>query len=326
MSLEIKLWGTRGSLPSPHTPQEIEARVRGVLEQFLDGKHGKKSEIRKFLAGLPPRQLGGYGGNTMCVQVNSAKSEFLIDCGSGIRRRGLELMGGPCGKGQGEVHIFFTHFHWDHILGLPFFIPLFVPGNKIHVYAVQPELEEMFQMVFRKPYFPVPYANLGAEIVYHRLEPRRPFKLGDATLTPYQLDHPDPCWGYKIQSGGRTYAHCVDTECRRTTPDALGTDLPLYQGADLMVIDAQYTLLEHFERVNWGHASATVAMEIAMREGIKRVLFVHHDPSSSDEKISKAELETVHFYESQMRMAKTAGFAIHTVDFQFAREGMVVKI
>ncbi len=235
-------------------------------------------------------------------------------------------MTGPCGRGQGELHIFFTHFHWDHLIGLLFFTPIFIPGNKIHVYAVQPELHDIFRVLFRKPFFPVQLEQLGATIEYHQLEPRQPFQLGDITVTPYQLDHPDPCWGYKCEAGGKSFSHCVDTECIRTSREDLGPDLPLYQNIDLMIIDAQYTVMEAFEKINWGHASARKGIDIAMRENIKRVLFMHHDPGASMGKIAAAETQARLYYEHRMETAAGSGRNLHAVEWSFSYEGQTVDL
>lgn len=286
--MRIKIWGSRGSLPS-----------------------------------FSPK----YGGNTPCVSVTGAKNQsIIIDGGSGIRLLGNELLKGPCGKGEGIVHIFFTHFHWDHLIGLPFFAPLFIAGNQVHVYAVQPELKAVFETVFRKPYFPVPLDQLKAKIEYHRLEPRKRFDLLDFSIAPYQLDHPDPCWGYRIESEGKTYAHCVDTEAVRGSREALGLDLPLYQNIDLMLFDAQYTVREAVEKINWGHAAASFGLDIAMREGIKKVIFIHHDPAADDEKIDAAEHSTRMYYESQLRAAAKDNLPVHEVNWIFGHDGLEVEI
>jgi hypothetical protein len=242
-ALRIKIWGARGSLPSPLLPSSIENKIRGILTDFVEWGGKNKEDVQEYLKESPRHKLGGYGGNTPCVEVSSAKQRLIIDAGSGIRQLGYELMNGPCGKGQGEVHLLFTHFHWDHLIGLPFFTPIFIPGNKIHVYAVQPELELVFQTVFKKPFFPVPLNQLGAKIEYHQLKPRIPVQFGDIQVTPYQLDHPDPCWGFKVECNGKVYSHCVDTECTRVSRKELGPDLPLYQNVDLMFFDALFNLI-----------------------------------------------------------------------------------
>lgn len=325
--MKITLWGTRGSLPSPPTPSALEARIVQTLEHLIESdQFKKKDDLRKRVASLPAHLAGGFGGNTPCIEVSSSKSQVIVDGGSGIRQLGYELLKGPCGKGEGEVHIVFTHFHWDHLIGLPFFTPIFIPGNKIHVYAVQPELPDVFRTVFKKPFFPLNLEQLGAKIEYHRLEPRKPYRIGDLVLTPYQLDHPDPCWGFKFEHNGKVYSHCVDTECTRVTPEQLGLDLPLYQNVDLMVFDAQYTLMETIEKVNWGHAAASLGLDIAMREGIKQVLFMHFDPAATDDKIVAAEKQARRYYESQLKSAKRSGVERSEVEWSFAREGTTVEL
>jgi len=325
--MRIKLWGVRGSLPSPLAPDALEVRMKELLDGFFDAGHSQKTQVPAYLSSLPTYRVGGFGGNTPCIEVEGADgSQVIVDAGSGLRSLGYELMKGPCGRGEGEVHLFFTHFHWDHLIGLPFFTPIFIPGNIIHVYAVQDDLPEVFRTVFRKPYFPLNLEQLGAKIHYHRLEPRQAVRFGELSVTPYQLDHPDPCWGYKFESRGKVFSHCVDTECTRVTRQELGPDLPLYQGVDLMIFDAQYTLMETIEKVNWGHAAAMIGLDIAMREGIRKMVFMHHDPASSDEKIQAVEIQTQRYYEGQLRQAKASEEQLKPVEWLFAREGKVFEL
>lgn len=324
--MRVKIWGSRGSLPAPLEPEAVENLVRQTLKEFLAQGFSKESQIESFCAQLPRHLLGGFGGNTPCIDILSGPDRVILDGGSGIRKLGYELMAGPCGKGAGEAHIFFTHFHWDHLIGLPFFTPIFIPGNTLHVYSVQPNLKGVFEILFKKPYFPVPLEGLGAKIVYHQLEPRKPVKVGKIQLTPYQLDHPDPCWGYKVESDGKVYSHCVDTECKRGSRDELGADLPLYQGVDLMTFDAQYTLMETLEKIDWGHATAPLGLDIAIRENIKRVLFMHHDPASSSEKVALAESQARRYYDSRIKSARQAGQPAYEVEWSFAYDGLTVEL
>jgi phosphoribosyl 1,2-cyclic phosphodiesterase len=327
-AFKIKIWGARGSLPTPVPPAGVQSHIQELFSEFHEWKasDSKHLDYRQFLNSRVRHRFGGYGGNTPCTEVTSKNQQIIIDAGSGIRPLGYEMLQGPCGKGAGEVHLFFTHFHWDHLIGLPFFTPIFIPGNKIHVYAVQPDLKSVFQTLFKKPYFPVSLESLGATLIFHQLEPRKPVTLGDLKITPYELDHPDPCWGYKVEGGGKAYAHCVDTECSRVTREELGPDLPLYQGVDTMVFDAQYTLMETIEKVNWGHATASLGLDIAMREGIRRVVFMHFDPAASNEKIAAAENQARRYYEDQLKLPQADGHPLHPVDWSFGYEGMVLDV
>lgn len=324
--MKIKLWGVRGSIPAPILPKVLESQKRGLIKGFLEKGHSDVSEIDAYLKEIPDTFLSGYGGNTLCVQVVDGDHSFIIDGGSGIRGAGLGLLAGPCGKGKGVVHLFFTHFHWDHIIGLPFFVPFYIPGNQIHIHCVQDDAERAMRLLFQRPFFPKPYEELGATITYHKLAPREVFELDGFSITPYQLDHPDPCWGYRVECGGKSYAHCVDTECKRFTTESLGPDLPLYENADLMLFDAQYTLLESIEKIDWGHSTANLGLDIAMSRGIKKVLFAHHDPSASEAKIYQAEMQTREYYELQLQNARRAGKTINPVKWMFAREGMEIAV
>lgn len=327
MSMKVKLWGVRGSLPSPLLPSSVEDRMKSTLESFVEyQKDFPKATAEEYLNSLSQFQKGGYGGNTACTQVSSAKQSLIIDAGSGIRRLGEQLMAGPCGKGQGEVHLLFTHFHWDHVIGLPFFIPIFIPGNNIHLYSVSEGLEECVKRMFKKPNFPVPFERLASTIHFHELEPRKKVKFQDISVTPYQLDHPDPCWGYRFEKGKKAFSYCVDTEGIRVSREDLGPDLPLYQNVDLMVFDAQYTFLEATEKIDWGHASAPIGLDLAMREKIKKVLFIHHDPAATDEKVASAEEQTRAYYNHLLSMAKKMKKKVAEVDWSFAHEGTEVEV
>ena len=325
--MRVKVWGARGSLPSPLTPEALENRIQTAIQGFLASGYSKPEDIKNYFSNLPNEKLGGFGGNTPCIEVTTPEQQLIIDGGSGMRLLGYDMLKGPCGQGKGEVHVLFTHFHWDHLLGLPFFTPIFIPGNKVHVYSVQPELKEIFKTVFKKPYFPLNLEQLGAKIEYHTLEPRKPIAFKNIAVTPYQLDHPDPCWGYKIESGGKSYSHCVDTECTRVSRDQLGPDLPLYQNIDLMIFDAQYTLMESIEKVHWGHAAASLGLDIAMREGVKKILFMHHDPAANDEKIAAAKNQARLYYKAQQKTAKrTPGEPLHEVEWDYIVEGMSIEL
>ncbi len=325
MALKLRFWGTRGSLPRPTPNEEQSHIIRSLLVDFAESG-GTVDAVDHFLESQSKTRVGGFGGETTCVQVESPKTSLLIDGGSGIRSAGLSLLSGPCGKGKGEVHIFMTHFHWDHLIGLPFFTPLYIPGNEIHFYSPESHLEKALHTLFQRPFFPVEYERLGAKISFHKIPRREAISIGDIDVTPYLLDHPDPCWGYRFESGGKAAAYCVDTECRRVTPQELGADYPLYRGADLMVIDAQYMLGEAADRINWGHAVATLGLDLALREGIERVVFTHHDPSASYEKIKVALEQTRSYHDTARNYALKESQEIPAVEWEFAYDGLVVTI
>jgi phosphoribosyl 1,2-cyclic phosphodiesterase len=301
--------------------------VRGLLRDFGEFLvSNPKGSVDDFLEQTERHRYQGFGGHTACVEITTNTSQLVIDGGSGLRRLGEKMMLGLAGLGRGQMHILMTHFHWDHIIGLPFFIPLFVPGNDIHFYAVQEDLEDRIRSVFRKPNFPVPYEALPSKIHYHQIAARQPKKIGDISVTPYELDHPDPCWGLRIESGGRVLSYAVDTECYRLSRVEMGEDVKLYENAHVLIFDAQYSFLEAAEKVNWGHASAPVGLDLALREGIERVYFVHHDPAASDEKIMKSVTQTEEYFQKLAENRAEKNEPLRKVEWSFAPEGIIIDI
>lgn len=328
-SFAVKFWGVRGSLPSPTHPHQVEARLRHVVERFANDPKAR-ADAAGFVASLPHEIRRGYGGNTACVEVHgvgeSASQRLIFDAGSGLRGLGESLMQSGYASEPRDTHLFFTHFHWDHLIGLPFFTPMFLKGQTVHLYAVQTDLEMCVRTIFKKPFFPVPFEALGAKIVFHKLEGRKKQQIEGFDVTPYQLDHPDPCWGYRVERGGKVYAHCVDTEATRVTREDLGLDAALYENADLMLFDAQYTMMEAVEKMNWGHSAAPIGLDIALRENIKRVLFAHHDPGATDEKLVDAERQTREYIVAYTEQQRRAGKVVREIDWGFAREGEEISL
>lgn len=326
MSMLIKYWGTRGSLPSAPMPETWYQDIEKQFNLFFDSGLKEKAQIKEFLKSQGIASVGGFGAATTCAEVMSERTQIIVDGGSGIRNLGEKMMKGAAGRGQAVMHIFLTHFHWDHLLGLPFFAPHFIPGNRINYYAVQPELEDIIKIKFRKPMFPVPFEALSADIKFHRLEPRKPTFIEDIKITPYQLDHPDACWGFRMENGGRVYAHCVDTEGTRVTREALGPDLPLYQNVDLMYFDAQYTLPELAEKANWGHSAAQLGLDIALREKIKSVIFGHHDPGATTEQLHELGKQTKEYYDWKRKTASNNNTILPEVLWQYGYDGLEVDL
>lgn len=326
MSARLKFWGVRGSIPSAPIPQQWSKDFEALLRGFFRAGFHRAEQIEDYLKSMSVPMIGGFGTATTCVEFSTPKQSIVFDGGSGIRHFSDQEMKGKASRGQAVYHIFMTHFHWDHLIGLPFFAPSFVKGNIVNYYAVQPELEEMIRGKFRKPYFPVPFEALAADIRFHTLEARKPLAVGDIQITPYQLDHPDPCWGYRVEASGKSYAHCVDTEGTRTTREELGPDLPLYQNTDLMYFDAQYTLPELAEKANWGHSAAQLGLDIAFREGIKQVLFAHHDPGATTGQIFELDRQTRDYVEWRKQMANNLKQNLPDVKWSFAYEGLEIEL
>ena len=326
MNLTIDFWGVRGSLPFAPSPTEIAAERRSYMLRFFKQGNTSIKDIDPYMNSVGVSSLGGFGTATTCVQVSSKLQTIIIDAGTGIKLLGDQIISGPTGNGQEKINIFLTHFHWDHLIGLPAFKPAMVKGNQIHFYAVEPDLEYLIRNYLSHPWVKNDLNQWKAEVHFHVLEARQTLQIEDLTITPYKMDHPDPCWGYRISSGGKNYAHCADTEATRITQLSLGSDLPMYQNVDLMYFDAQYTLGELSDRINWGHSAAQIGLDLAFREKIKHVLFSHHDPISTASTINLLAQQTQEYYQWKIDQAEKQNKSIGTVEWGFVFEGQRVEL
>jgi phosphoribosyl 1,2-cyclic phosphodiesterase len=306
--------------------KHFDQKIKSAIVSFVESGNSI-SQLDEFIESIDRHDKGGYGGNTSCVEVRSKEGQqIIIDGGSGLRPLGASMMQKESFKDASDVHIFMTHFHWDHLMGIPFFIPLFVPGKRVHFYGVQDTIHTFLDVLFQKPYFPVEKKDLAAELITHQIQGREPFHLGDLVITPYLLDHPDPCWGYRVECGEKSYAHCVDTECTRMSRKDLGPDLPLYTGADVMTFDAQYSLEEVTARINWGHSAAAIGLDIAEREQIKHLIFVHHDPYAPDATIAEQISMCQKHQNSLEKQAERRGEVLYDVRWEYGYDGMKIEV
>jgi len=316
--MRIKFWGVRGSLPSSLSPQEWTKHIEELMQQFFDQGFQKKADIERFLQTRSAAAIGGFGTATSCVEVIAQNKSLIIDGGSGLRNLSDALAKQNQFDPPNEYHFLMTHFHFDHILGLPFFSPHFSKGKKINYYIVQEEGERVIREMFKKPIFPVGFEHLEAQVTFHKIQPYKKIQINGFEVTPYLMDHPDPCYGFRIEHGGKVYAHAVDNEAIRTTKAQLGEDAGLFEKANLMFFDAQYDESDMSVKKGWGHGTCDRGFEIARHFGVQQILFAHHDPSLSIEDISLQKKKAEISFKKQFPDLK--------LRWDFAVEGQEVEI
>ncbi|MBN1484736.1 MAG: AAA family ATPase, partial [Chloroflexia bacterium] len=290
----VRFWGTRGSLPAPITPTQIEQRLREVilgLPDHLDTQD--PAAVCAYLKTLPPLLRGTAGGNTPCVQVRAGGHTIIIDAGSGIRELGWNLMEGPCGQGQGSLDLLITHLHWDHIQGFPMFSPAFVPGNRIRVYGVH-DVQSAFQQQQQLPFWPVSLDDMGADIEFIRLQPGQPFHIGSVRVNTMLSHHPGDSYIYRLQDQHCTMIHASDAEYQQLDENTLQPFIDFFRNADALIFDAPYTLSDVWqEKFDWGHSSPMIGLDIARASGVKKLLIFHHDPTCSDSDLQKIQSDVM---------------------------------
>jgi phosphoribosyl 1,2-cyclic phosphodiesterase len=310
MSIRVRFWGVRGSVPCPG-PRTVK-----------------------------------YGGNTSCLELRFGEEDRLvvIDAGTGIRELAGHVMKTDLPKGPIKTELFLTHTHWDHIMGFPFFIPLFIPNTELKVFGPvsfeDDPLSKIFGDMLRYRYWPVRLEELSANIQYSDLKEGTMDLGGDLWVTTKYLNHPVLVLGYRFEYRGKVFCTAYDTEPFRNlfdvSPDDPSYDAEavkegalaaeeennkvtdFFRGADILIHDAQYTHNEYVNpkspKLGWGHSSFEQAVNVAHKAGVKKLLLFHHDPDRSDEELERIEKK---IRESIRGKSK--------VEVMVAREGLTVE-
>jgi phosphoribosyl 1,2-cyclic phosphodiesterase len=279
----MRFWGVRGSLPAPLTPAQIRSKISAVIERLGPAPLPDAETRERFLAGLPPWLFGTTGGNTPCIEVRlaGAASPVIFDAGSGLRELGAALqLERPKPL---DYHLFFSHFHWDHIQGFPFFSPAYDPEVTINFYLPEENPSGPLDAQMRAPFFPVSLDTMRAQKNFIRLETEIP--LGEARLRWRKMNHPGGSYAYRLDEGGRSLIYATDSELKPGDFAETDANAAFFFNAGAIVIDAQYTPGEAVNKLNWGHSSYSLAVDFAARWGIKRIILFHHDPAYDDRKL-----------------------------------------
>jgi len=276
--MTVRFWGVRGSIPSPG-PETVEV-----------------------------------GGNTSCIAIRFREDQplIIIDAGTGIKKLGDHLVSNELKHGPISARIFLTHTHWDHIMGFPFFTPIFIPGSKLEVYGPityeDDSIEQIIGNQLSYRHFPVRQSELAAQISYHELREETLEFDGGLRVTTKFLNHPVLCLGFRFEFEGKVVCTVYDNEPFRnvfpTDPEHPDYDaaaaaegqaaadeenqklIQFYRDADLLIHDTQYTLKEYLEgKIGWGHTPFEVAVNSAHKGRVKKLVFFHHDPLRSDQEL-----------------------------------------
>jgi phosphoribosyl 1,2-cyclic phosphodiesterase len=307
VSIRVRFWGVRGSVPCPG-PKTVK-----------------------------------YGGNTSCLELRFGQEDRLVvlDAGTGIRELAGHIMQNDLPKGPIKTELFLTHTHWDHIMGFPFFIPIFIPNTELKVFGPvtyeEDTLDKIVGGMLTYRYWPVRLTELAAKIEYFNLKEGSRDLGGGLWLTTKYLNHPILVLGYRFEYRGKVFCTAYDTEPFRNVFDVSPDDpsydeeavkegamaaqeendkvVSFFQGADILIHDSQYTHKEYISsKLGWGHSSFEHAVNVAHKAGVKKLLLFHHDPDRSD-----AELEVI-----ENKIQKAAGGKT-SMEVMIAREGMTVE-
>jgi len=235
------------------------------------------------------------GGNTTCVEVRCGDEIIIFDSGTGIINLGKSLMK----EMPVRANLFFSHVHWDHIQGFPFFTPFYVPGNEFDIYGgtslPSKSIEQVLDNQMSSPCFPIRKEVFGAKLRYHDLKAGDVVEGKNFKITLANLYHPDGTFGYRVDSGGQSLVFATDNE--HAEGKLCKNLLKLCQDADLLIYDSQYTDAEYyglegqFSRKGWGHSTMKEGVKMAEAGNVKKLALFHHDPAHDDAFIGRIESE-----------------------------------
>jgi phosphoribosyl 1,2-cyclic phosphodiesterase len=290
----VRFWGTRGSLPVALTSAGLGRKLREVLRAARGQAIATDADIEQLLAGLPFALAGTYGGHSACVQIDTGGADFVVcDMGSGLRPFGQAAMAQRGGKAQ-TFHIFMSHLHWDHIMGLPFFVPAFIPGNRVIVYGSHRELEMALRRQQELPSFPVGFDTIfEGRIEFRHLEPGVAHDVAGLRVSTMLQRHTGDSYGYRFEAQGKVLVYSTDSEHPLADPAHTERFVQFFRDADLVIFDAMYSLADAISvKADWGHSSNVVGVELCQLANVRHLCMTHHEPVFDDAAIEAMLAET----------------------------------
>lgn len=293
--MKVHFWGVRGSTPVPLAPHQIRDKIADVLRLASPQDVASPEAAMQFLAALPDGLCGTVGGNTACVELTGSDGACIIlDAGSGLRglgNSGVRPDGGRC-------CLFLSHFHWDHIQGLPFFKPIYDGSLRIDIFSARADARNELQKQQSQPFFPTEFDAAG-RIQFHTVPVGRPFQLGPLRVDACKMQHPGSVHAFAFTEDGRKLVYATDIELSEQDAPADAEQAAVFQNADCILIDSQYTAEDALRHRHWGHSSFKQAVDFAARWNIRRMFLFHYEPTYDDKKLASI-LEEARLYAARV--------------------------
>ena len=295
--MKLLFWGTRGSIPVSLTTADVRKKLMAALESAQGQRFADRAEIEAYIDRLGFAVSGTFGGHSSCVQIESGGEEHVIlDMGSGARPLGQSMIE-RFGPGRPQIyHLFMSHLHWDHLMGFPFFTPIYIPGNRIVIHACHENVEYAFRRQQRNPSFPVDFSLLGATIEFDVLQPDTDYTIAGMCVRAKRQRHAGDSYGWRFEQAGKCVVYSTDSEHRIDDLEERESFIRFFAEADAVIFDAMYSLADAITvKADWGHSSNIVGVELCQAARAKRLVMFHHEPAYDDTRIQQVLEETRRF-------------------------------
>jgi phosphoribosyl 1,2-cyclic phosphodiesterase len=319
--MKVTFWGTRGSLPAPLGTKGVRKKLVNALVKGAGKNLDTTEKAEAFCdSELGFSERGTFGGNTSCVQVDTGDTDYLLcDLGSGAREFSLSaiIKHGP--KQPQTYHVLISHVHWDHIMGFPFFVPCYIPGNRIVLYSCHDKMEQAIRGQNHGPCFPVEFEALAATIEFVKLETDKTYDIAGAKVTGTLQLHGNDSYGYRIEKDGKCVIYTTDSEHKPQDKAGMEQVARFFSGADLVIFDAMYSLADTVSvKEDWGHSSNIMGVELCQMAAAKKLCLFHHEPVYDDQRLEGIYNETLRFEEITRPDSK--------LDIVIAYDGLVLDL
>ncbi len=282
--MKIYFWGVRGSVPTPLTSQQIQSKIIAAVQRISSKDIETTDSRERFVSSLPEWIFGTTGGNTPCVEiVSDDETQIILDAGTGIRCFGKS---DHLPKDK-HYNLFFSHFHWDHIQGLPFFDAIYDKNSTLEIFSAVPEAEKLLKEQQRSPFFPenASFESLASKINFHTAQEGKSFFINNVEINTCKMSHPGNSHSFSFSENGKKIVYATDVELTRNDFIKIPSRAAVFENADLIVLDSQYTVEESYRKENWGHSAFCYAIDFAAFWNIKRLVLFHHEPVYDDKKL-----------------------------------------
>ena len=310
----LKFYGVRGSIPAPLLPDSYQSKIREIIGLSSKKDLSSDNKIDNFIKQLPTHLSKIYGGNTSCVYISDGETHLIFDAGSGIVRLGREL------ENISNFNFFFSHTHLDHINGLPLFTPLLNKRNSANFYSVHENLMEVLSNQQKSYFFPKNFNDTDSKKTFTKLVEGKAVTIGNFEINSIKLNHPNGSYAFKIldKKSSKSIVYATDGQYE------VNTDLErfhkFYKDADVLIFDAQYTDEELLGKLDYGHSSASIGIDIARVANVKKIYLFHMDFFADEKKIDLI-LEDAIKYDK-----KKYGKKYPKLNIEIANENMTVEL
>ena len=294
----VRFWGTRGSIPVALTADGVRHKIVAALRGASGRTFATDAEAGAYVDSLAFADRGTFGGHSPCVEIETGGPDFVIcDLGSGVRPFGQAALARD-GGGPRTYHVFLSHVHWDHIMGLPFFTPAYIPGNRVVVYGGHAHLEAALRRQQEQPSFPVDFSTFRADISFVRLEPGIVHEVAGMRVKLKLQRHAGDSYGFRFESGGKSVVYSTDSEHDLGNRRETDGFVDFFRGADVVIFDAMYSLADAISvKADWGHSSNIAGVELCHAAGVKHLCMFHHEPAFDDASIARVLADTRRYEE-----------------------------